>query len=215
MFTKGVYRLESFKTIKGEASSEFTEKRSRFICYAKRVTSKEEAENYVKHIKSVHWDAKHNVYAYKIRKGNISKASDDGEPQGSGGIQIASVLEKKGLMDVAVVVTRYFGGILLGVGGLSRAYSYGAKLAVESAEIVSMPLCVIARIFVGYDVFEKIRWVIRGFHAKISDCTYTNNVEANLYIYEDEYLRFREAVNEMAFGNIKIEVINKEICCID
>lgn len=215
MFIKGVFRLESFKTIKGEASSEFTEKRSRFICYAKHVLSKEEAEDYIKHIKSIHWDAKHNVYAYRIREENISKASDDGEPQGSGGIPVISVLEKKGLFDIVVVITRYFGGVLLGIGGLSRAYSYGAKLAVGSSEIISMVLCTVVQVFVGYDVFEKIKRAIRRFHAKISDCTYTNNVEAYIHIYEDEYPKFEEFINEMDFGNIKIEVKSREFCCID
>lgn len=215
MFVKGVFRLESFKTVKGEASSEFTEKRSKFICYAKHILSKDEAENYINSIKSRHWDAKHNVYAYRIRQPNFSKASDDGEPQGSAGVPLAFTLEKMGLQDIVIVITRYFGGILLGVGGLTRAYSYGARLSIETCGIVNMIWCTVVKIKVGYDVFEKIRSIIQRFHAKISNCTYTNYVEALIYIDEKEYLKLIEVINELSCGSAEMRVINNKFCCID
>ena len=106
--------LQSYKTVAGRAEDEFTEKRSRFIGYITPAATEEEALSFISQIKSKHWDATHNVYAYILREGQIKRYSDDGEPQGTAGIPVLDVLQKEGLCDVAVVVTRYFGGILLG-----------------------------------------------------------------------------------------------------
>ena len=130
--------MPSYKTVKKRAHDEFTEKRSRFIGYVCPVQTVEEANGFISEIKQKHWDAKHNVYAYILRDGNIKKYSDDGEPQGTAGVPVLDVLEKSDVKDVCVVATRYFGGILLGGGGLVRAYSHTAKIALDSGEIVTL-----------------------------------------------------------------------------
>ena len=118
--------MQEYQTLTREAQYEFTEKRSRFIGYARPVTTEQEALDFIAAIRSKHWDAKHNVYAYRLREGHISRYSDDGEPSGTAGIPVLSVLQKGDLTDCVIVVTRYFGGILLGGGGLVRAYSHAA-----------------------------------------------------------------------------------------
>ena len=110
--------MESYRTVKQETSAEFIEKRSKFIGYIKPVQTEEEAIAFIQSIKSKHWDATHNVYAYSLREGQTRRYSDDGEPQGTAGIPTLDVLQKADITDAVVVVTRYFGGILLGGGGL-------------------------------------------------------------------------------------------------
>lgn len=122
----------SYRTITKEADAEFTERRSRFIGHAMPVSSEEDALAFVAMIKEQHGDATHNVWAYNLKNGR-QRYSDDGEPQGTAGPPVLEVLQKERLVDAAVVVTRYFGGVLLGAGGLVRAYSHGAKLALEAA----------------------------------------------------------------------------------
>ena len=125
-----------YKTVKIESSDEFTEKRSRFIGYVKPVKTEAEATEFINSIRSKHWDARHNVYAYSLREGNIKRYSDDGEPSGTAGMPVLDVITKNEVYDVCVVVTRYFGGVLLGTGGLVRAYSQGSKIALEAGQVV-------------------------------------------------------------------------------
>ena len=128
----------------GPGEAEFVEKRSRFIGHALPVTTEEEALAFIAEMKSKYWDASHNVYAYIVREGGIMRYSDDGEPQGTAGIPCLDVLLKEGVTDLCVVATRYFGGILLGGGGLVRAYSHTAKIALDAGQVVTMQLCAIA-----------------------------------------------------------------------
>ena len=115
--------MEEYKTIELEADDFFIEKKSRFIGYAKPIKTQQEALDFIAKIKSKHWDATHNVYAYVLRENNIQRYSDDGEPGGTAGVPMLDVLLKEGVVDACVVGTRYFGGTLLGAGGLVRAYS--------------------------------------------------------------------------------------------
>ena len=128
------WRCSSIFTVKKEAREEIIEKKSRFIGTVIPIKSKEEAEEKINEIKKEFWDARHNVYAY-ILPNNISKYSEDGEPQGTAGLPVFTVLQKREIVNALVVVTRYFGGILLGKGGLIRAYTEAAKKALEAAEI--------------------------------------------------------------------------------
>jgi len=128
------WRCSNIFNIKKSARDEIIEKKSRFIASVYPVFSKIEAEEKILEIKKEFWDATHNVYAY-ILPGNISKYSDDGEPQGTAGLPVYNVLQKKDLENVLVVVTRYFGGTLLGKGGLIRAYTDATKKGLESAEV--------------------------------------------------------------------------------
>jgi uncharacterized YigZ family protein len=139
--------MDCFKTVKKESSEEYTVKKSRFIGYIKPVSSKQEALDFITEISKKNWDATHNVYAYVIREEGVKKFSDDGEPQGTAGMPVLDVIEKNGVTDVCIVVTRYFGGIMLGAGGLVRAYSHSASLALSAGEIVTNAMY--ARLRVG------------------------------------------------------------------
>ena len=125
--------MNSYKTLKGYGQTELIEKRSRFIGYANEVKTEEEALDFLNGIRSKHSDARHNVYAYVLRDNNITRFSDDGEPHSSAGLPVLDVLRKEQIYNAVIVVTRYFGGILLGVGGLVRAYSAAAKSALDAA----------------------------------------------------------------------------------
>ena len=128
----------SYVTIGKEGSATLVEKKSEFIGYAAHVENESEALDFIAKIKHRHSDARHNVYAYVLKKNNIMRYSDDGEPQGTAGMPVLDVIRKTGFTDAVIVVTRYFGGILLGTGGLVRAYSASAKLAVEDAGILDL-----------------------------------------------------------------------------
>ena len=126
-----------YTTVRQEASAEFTEKKSVFIGHAKPVKSDAEAMEFVAKIKEKYKDARHNCYAYYLNSGVLARYSDDNEPQGTAGMPILEVIKKSGVNDCVVAVTRYFGGILLGAGGLVRAYSTAAGLAIEAAGVVT------------------------------------------------------------------------------
>lgn len=147
-----------YLTLKKEAEAEFTEKRSRFIGYCKPVATEQEAIDFINQIRQKHRDARHNVYAYIVNdNGNLSQRySDDGEPQGTGGMPVLDVLAKKGITNACIVVTRYFGGILLGVPGLVRAYGKAASKAVEEAGILEVIKCHEIVVTMPYNLYDKV-----------------------------------------------------------
>ena len=128
---------ELYTTLAGEGSDEFEEKRSIFIGHAKHVTSEDEAMEFIKSKKKEYSDATHNCWAYLLKGGIVARYSDDGEPQGTAGVPMLEAIRKSGVEDCVVVVTRYFGGILLGAGGLVRAYSHGTSVALAAAKVVT------------------------------------------------------------------------------
>lgn len=154
------WRCSSIFTIEREARVEIIEKKSRFIASVFPVTSKEEAEEKVNMLKKEFWDAKHNVYAYNLEN-NISKYSDDGEPQGTAGLPVFTVLQKKEIVNVLIVVTRYFGGILLGKGGLIRAYSNSALKALEEAKVYEIIEYSKIKIECEYSLKDKILFFLK------------------------------------------------------
>ena len=147
--------MAQYKTVLQEAQDDFVEKRSRFIGYARPVSTEAEALAFIAEKKSKHWDASHNVYAYILRDGGVMRYSDDGEPQGTAGIPVLDVLQKSGVTDVVVVATRYFGGILLGGGGLVRAYSHTASIALQAAGIVTMRECLMLEVLCDYGQYGR------------------------------------------------------------
>lgn len=147
---------KNYLTVAREAQDEFVEKRSRFMGAIQPVTTEEEALAFIHAKQKKYWDATHNVYAYVLNGGNLCRFSDDGEPQGTAGIPVLDVLRKEGLTDCVVVVTRYFGGILLGGGGLVRAYSHGAKMAVDAAGVVEMRRCLLGELICDYSQYGWI-----------------------------------------------------------
>ncbi len=151
---------KGYISLKKSGFSEYTEKRSVFYGYASPVSTEDEAIAFVKKIKEKHSDARHNVYAYVLRENNAQRFSDDGEPHGTAGLPLLDTLRKSGITDSVIVVTRYFGGILLGTGGLVRAYSTAAKEAVEDANVVSYILYRKAEISVSYSDYQKIIYML-------------------------------------------------------
>ena len=143
----------NYFTIRDFSKASFVEKNSEFIGHICPVKTGDEAIEFIEKIKSEHRKAKHNVYAYIVRDNNISRYSDDGEPQGTAGVPVLEVLKKNNLTDICCVVTRYFGGILLGGGGLVRAYSHSAKIAIDSAEILNMSECRKLTITTDYNLY--------------------------------------------------------------
>ena len=169
-------------TIKDFAEASFTEKHSEFIGYVKPVKTNDEAVEFINEIRARHRKATHNVYAYILRDGNISRYSDDGEPQGTAGIPVLEVLKKRGLTDICCVVTRYFGGILLGGGGLVRAYSHSASLAVNCAQIMDMQECY--RVFINsdYSLYGKINYVLPEFVIKLVNSDFGDSVTLEMLV---------------------------------
>ena len=199
----------SYFTIENSASDEFTEKRSRFIGYAKPVKTAEEAVSFIEEIKSKHWDAKHNVYAYVLRENNIQRYSDDGEPQGTAGVPTLDVLLKQDVTDCVVVVTRYFGGILLGGGGLVRAYSHAATLALQAANVIEMKSFNLCETILDYNLYGRMPALIAQFGGKVVDTSFEDNVKLTFQIPEDEFESFSKSFTDLSLGKGTVDIINQ------
>lgn len=189
-----------YSTVKNFAEATFIEKKSEFIGYIKHVETNEQAVDFINEIREKHRKATHNVYAYVLREGNISRYSDDGEPQGTAGVPVLDVLNKEGLTDVCCVVTRYFGGILLGGGGLVRAYSHSAKIAVDAAERLVMCRCNPVNVTVDYNLYGKVSHIIPEFEAKVLDTDFSENVTLKLIIKKNDVSRFIEKLTDITNG---------------
>lgn len=168
--------MNSYKTVRKAASDEYIVKKSRFIGHIAPVTTAEQALEFIAAVSKKHWDATHNVYAYILREGGIKRYSDDGEPQGTAGIPALDVLEKSGVTDCAVVVTRYFGGIMLGAGGLVRAYSHSASIAVAAGGIVTRAMCARLKVTCDYYFYGKLSSLVPESGGVIEDTVFEDNV---------------------------------------
>ena len=204
--------MTEYKTIKSASSDEFIVKKSRFIGYVKPVKTQEEALEFINEIKSKHWDATHNVYAYTLKEGGIRRFSDDGEPQGTAGIPSLDVLLKEEVVDCCVVVTRYFGGIMLGAGGLVRAYSHGAKIALDAGGIITMSLCKIVRVKSDYNFYGRLVPLICEEGGIVEDTQFTDNVEVTFRIPEDKVPFFESRLVDVSCGKFHSEVIDEKFC---
>ena len=178
---------EVYRTIKNTARAEIIEKRSRFIATAKPVETEEEAIELINKLRQKYWDATHNVYAYIIEKNNIMRYSDDGEPSGTAGMPVLDILKKECLTNLVVVVTRYFGGILLGTGGLVHAYSKSAKEGVLAAKPIEMALCKETRMKCEYTMLGKIQSELRARDLICGEPIYSDSVEIPVYIPVSEF----------------------------
>lgn len=177
--------MQEYKTVEKEASDFFIEKKSKFIGYAKPVKTQEEAVDFISEIKSKHWDATHNVYAYVLRENNIQRYSDDGEPSGTAGVPVLDVMLKESLVDVCVVATRYFGGTLLGAGGLVRAYSHTSKIALEAAGIITMAQCSVMSAEVDYSFYDRLNILLSDFSAVILNTSFSDKVCVEFSVKEN------------------------------
>ncbi|SMC21137.1 uncharacterized protein, YigZ family [Clostridium acidisoli DSM 12555] len=192
----------SYYTVKDEVSFEFEEKKSIFISNVKRVTSEEEAKEFVSKIKNKYKDARHNVFAYVIGKNmNIQRYSDDGEPQGTAGIPTLDVIKNKKITDVAVVVTRYFGGILLGTGGLARAYSKAASEVINKGNIVLKVLGKQLSINISYDFLGKLQYAFEQKKLYIDNIEYTDKVIIIAKFETENLEEVKNDIMELTSGN--------------
>jgi uncharacterized YigZ family protein len=194
--------LEKYYTVKGYGENEIVIEKSRFICYVQRATTEEEAVQFIQKIKKKHWDATHNCSAYLIGEHDqIQKANDDGEPSGTAGVPMLEVLKKKGLKDTVVVVTRYFGGIKLGAGGLVRAYSKSVSEGLKAAGIVERRLMRIMHITIDYHLLGKIEKELRSSSLyKIKDMHYRDNIEIEVYVEETNKEHFKAWMIDLTHG---------------
>lgn len=193
-----------FKTIKEKSSAEIIEKKSKFIAHVFYIETVEEAEAYIKEMKKKYHDARHNVFAYAIETGDggiAVKYNDDGEPQGTAGAPILKIILEQGLSNILVVVTRYFGGILLGTGGLVRAYSEATIKALESTEIVNKKKGYQVKIVTSYDQIEQFNYYANKNNLKVVKIEYLENIEITIEI-SDKHLE--EITNTNSKNPLKI-----------
>ena len=194
-----------YLTIKDRVEASFIEKHSEFIGYLAPVTTNDEAVAFINEIKSKHRKATHNVYAYILRDDNIVRYSDDGEPQGTAGVPVLDVLKKRGLTDICCVVTRYFGGILLGGGGLVRAYSHATSIAVDSASIMDMCSCYQLKFSTDYTLYGKVNYILPNFDIKILDTNFSNCVTITLLVKVERFEELNKKLIDVSNGSIVVE----------
>lgn len=169
---------ESYKTVRQAGHNEVTIQKSRFIGYASPCATEEEAIRYIQAIREQHREARHHCYAYIIGSNSgIMRYSDDGEPGGTAGMPMLDLLKKEQTVNCCVVVVRYFGGILLGTGGLVRAYTQGCKLALEAAEIVRMELSDVIQCRVNYSLWNTIQYALKNMDILVGGVQYLDTVE--------------------------------------
>ena len=200
---------ELYTTLAGEGVDEFEEKRSLFIGHAKHVTSEEEAQEFVKQKKKEYSDATHNCWAYLLKGGIIARYSDDGEPQGTAGVPMLEAIRKSGVSDCVVVVTRYFGGILLGAGGLVRAYSHGTTVALNAAKIVTYEKYTELSLDCTYSDYQKYAVVLPTFGAIIDDTDFSDRVVIKFAVKETVVDTLMTKITEMSGGRDKPEVMGE------
>lgn len=198
-----------YKTIARRCEARFIEKKSEFIGYLCPVQTEEQAVAFIEEIRAMHRKATHNCYSYILRENNAARHSDDGEPGGTAGVPIYEVLRKEGLTDVCCVVTRYFGGVLLGAGGLVRAYTKGAKDAVDAAQIKCMAEAVKLAVTVDYGLYGRLAQVFADFDARVEDERFADNVRIVLHIRAENSQKLTDKLVDVCNGAVSVEEIEK------
>ncbi len=198
-----------YKTIARRCEARFIEKKSEFIGYLCPVQTEEQAVAFVEEIRAMHRKATHNCYAYILRDNNAARHSDDGEPGGTAGVPIYEVLRKEGLTDVCCVVTRYFGGIMLGAGGLVRAYTKGAKDAVDAARIKCMASAERLLVTVDYGLYGRLAQIFVDFDARVENEEFADNVKLTVCIREESSQKLQDKLVDTCNGNVVVETQQK------
>lgn len=190
----------TYKTVKDFGTSSFIEKKSKFIGYGKPVKTEEEAQAFIKEIKQKHKDATHNVWAYSLREGNIQRYSDDGEPQGTAGIPVLEVLKKSEVVDAVLVATRYFGGTMLGGGGLVRAYSHTASIGMNASVPVMMKNCVLCSLRCPYGHYAKFEEYCGKHSAVIDETLFEDCVVIKFHALPDNLEKLKKDYSDLSKG---------------
>lgn len=196
---------EAYRTVAQAGTDEFVEKRSRFIGYIQPVTTEEEAQAVIAARKKQFWDARHNVWAYVLRADNLRRYSDDGEPQGTAGMPVLDVLQKEGLTDCVVVVTRYFGGILLGGGGLVRAYSHTARLAVDAGGRCDMRPCARMALVCDYAQYGWTAPLIASVGGVVDDTAFADTVTLRFHLPVETVGTLEARLTEQSAGRLALQ----------
>ena len=197
-------------TLAKEVSVEMEERKSVFIGHAKPVSSEEEARAFIDAKKKEYHDATHNVYAYFLNGGAVARYSDDGEPQGTAGMPVLNVVKLSGATDLCVVVTRYFGGILLGAGGLVRAYSASAKQAIDEAGMAVFEDYAVLQVKVSYSDYQKLTVALEKMGASEDSCDFGEDVSVVTAIVRTREEEIRQTVSELTYGRGIVNLIGYE-----
>jgi len=201
-------KLTPYKSLRSEASAVYIEKKSEFIGYAAPVSTEEEAIAFIEKIRKKHADARHNVYAYLLKNGT-TRYSDAGEPQGTAGIPTLEVIRKGGFCDAVIVVTRYFGGILLGAGGLVRAYTAAAKMAAEASGIVTYTERTVFTLDCSYTDYQRLLPQLKRFGISVDDTVFSDSVKLFLSAETTGFTAFSDAICEMSGGKLVPDNVEK------
>ena len=191
-----------YRTIAAFAEDQFVEKRSRFIGAIAPVSTEEEALAFLEARRELHREATHKVYVYTLREGGLTRFSDDGEPSGTAGKPALDVLRGSGLVDVAIVVTRYFGGTLLGTGGLTRAYAQGARIAIQAAQVVEMTFCTRLRLVFPYGLYGKVSYMLPRYQVQTVDAQFADLVTMELLVKADQVEPLGRELEELSSGTV-------------
>ena len=198
--------MKTNKTLHDFGTDEYIVEKSRFIGYAKPIKSEEEAVEFVNEIKKKHKDATHNVWAYTVGETmNIQRYSDDGEPQGTAGIPTLEVIKKEDLRDVVVVVTRYFGGIKLGAGGLVRAYTKGAKIGIDAAQVIQKVKYKEVSIIIDYNQIGKVQNEIMNMGYTVKDTLYSDKVDILVYSRDEDVEALKARMIDITSGTVTLD----------
>lgn len=195
----------SYTTVYEYAQDSFVEKKSEFIGHICPVKTAEEAVEFVNKIKSENRKARHNVYAYVVREGNITRYSDDGEPQGTGGAPVLDVISKAGLTDVCVVVTRYFGGVLLGASGLVRAYSQACSIAINAARKMVMCECSRISFTCDYNMYGKVSYALPEFEVINESEDFADAVSISVLVKNEKIAALKKKLTDISNGQLVLE----------
>ncbi len=204
--------MKNYNTIENREKSEIIEKRSKFIANIIHINTVEEAEAKLEEIRKKYYDARHNCYAYRVLDSDnniIDRSSDDGEPSGTAGAPILNILKKEGLCNVLIVVTRYFGGILLGTGGLVRAYSQATQDVIHKSKIVIKQEGYEAKIEIKYKDFEKLKYFCKVNEINIKEVEYLENIIAKLEMKKESKSLFSQK-EELNFDYLNYKIIQEK-----
>ncbi len=204
--------VDEFKTIENNIEAQIVEKKSKFIANIFHAETREEAEDIIKAIKKKYYDARHNCYAYRVigEDGIIEKSSDDGEPSGTAGSPMLTIISKNNIANVVVIVTRYFGGILLGTGGLVKAYSEAVQKAIEQAEFVRQVPGYEVEVELPYTDVESFKYYCKSENIKISNEDYSENVKLIIEIPEQILDEQLEKITSNKFKNVPTKIAKKK-----
>ena len=203
--------MKQFQKIpSGNGEAEYIEKKSKFISHVFYVETAEEANEKLNELRKKYWDATHNCYAYVLDSDNVMRFSDDGEPQGTAGMPILEVLKKQQVYCALIVVTRYFGGTLLGAGGLVRAYGKSAKLGIDAAERIEKIYCKLYLIRCDYSTYGKLEYTINNEGYILKDCAFENDVCMTVGVKPEEENAFLKAVADISGGSAKVSELPGE-----